>query len=910
MLRPSGTEKLNLKILLSKDNGRFTFMMSRFLRVWLPFLSFALVLFWSVGCSGSPSISSPTLPELGNSAQGESSSSGHYLWGEYLITVRDIEDASGKVTGVDIQIAPLRTSQKHFDVTSFVQPPSCSDCVKVIPVNYVPGDPWSEITATVFLRNPKPITGYDIRGIVYPPSDQAMLKNRFGYTTHDGLTTLYNAGMPELANPYMAFNKTTMFRPFEGYAEYGASYVFLKKNAYKLLTMVYKIDASFPGNAQEPVDAFIPPLTEDDHIYPEGSNAIILAVITDWQDNVASVTLNLSSLGVPTPAQMIKVSEDTVKHTSLWQYHLTHGAGYPAGLRTVRLTATDSVDSLVYMKEFEIEVTYDSDPPTWLDPSKKGIYDHIGSPNIMWLFFHEAWDISLPLYYIFYGNDKSSPFDGSVLKVVSSDNYVGYTPFDVTEGKKVYYGIRLQDAQGWQDDNMEEYIATSYLITPRWTFIKGQPPGSDGIFGAPAIGDVNGDGKKDIVVGTRDNKVYVYGGSGTGNQDTVIWEFATGGEIQCVPALVDLNGDGKLDVVVASDDTNIYAINGATGLELWHYDAGDGILMHGSPAITQLNGGAYDVVIGTGGGTVLALNGENGSKIWEYQAGGGIAGTPGLADVTGDGIADVCVGAYDTKVHMINGATGKAIWTYYLGPGMNNIDNSPVMVDISGDTVPDCIIGGRVGGDGIIFALDGASPGPTANELWVRGGLWGNARRPAAPAKINGDNIWDFVLTLYQAEEWSFYAIDGLTGAIIYQRLGPDIDPDTYFNYSAPLVGDFTGDGHLNALYGRQDGFCDLVNLSNLSKVPGLVLPGPFEGMNLFKMQVSTGTKQEIYATPAIEDVDGDGEWELIVCNMRGYTYILDMHAPVPSDPALRPWTMHQGNRWNTGVPMFTPPDE
>jgi hypothetical protein len=43
---------------------------------------------------------------------------------------------------------------------------------------------------------------------------------------------------------------------------------------------------------------------------------------------------------------------------------------------------------------------------------------------------------------------------------------------------------------------------------------------------------------------------------------------------------------------------------------------------------------------------------------------------------------------------------------------------------------------------------------------------------------------------------------------------------------------------------------------------------------------------------------------------MRGYTYILDMHAPVPTDIKLRGWTMNQGNRWSNGIPEFTPPDE
>jgi hypothetical protein len=249
---------------------------------------------------------------------------------------------------------------------------------------------------------------------------------------------------------------------------------------------------------------------------------------------------------------------------------------------------------------------------------------------------------------------------------------------------------------------------------------------------------------------------------------------------------------------------------------------------------------------------------------------------------------------------MIDGSDGSKIWTFYVGPGMNNIDCPVVLSDVNGDDVPDAIFGARKSGapsgpTGLLYAINGA----TGDQIWLNDTqLWGNGRRGVAPVHLNDDGIYDFVVTLYTAGQWSIYGINGVNGQVMVQSLGPDVNPEAAVNYSAPIVGDFTGDGKLNAIYARWDGFCDLVLLD------GEDLPGDWMGKQLFKMQVSTGTKLEINGTPAVGDVDGDGELEMIVCNMRGFTFIHDLHAPVPESYM---WAQHQGNRWHTGTPDFVP---
>jgi hypothetical protein len=145
-----------------------------------------------------------------------------------------------------------------------------------------------------------------------------------------------------------------------------------------------------------------------------------------------------------------------------------------------------------------------------------------------------------------------------------------------------------------------------------------------GIFGAPALGDLDGDGVLDIVVAAMDQHVYAWKGNGA---PVPGWPVLArdrdrpapqGARIVSSPALGDLDGDGGLDVVVGTNE--IYGTSG----RLYAF-ARDGALREGWPAkVPSLSPAGPDV---------LPLVGQ------------GVPSAPALADVDGDGRLEVGIAA-------------------------------------------------------------------------------------------------------------------------------------------------------------------------------------------------------------------------------------------------------------------------
>jgi FG-GAP-like repeat/Abnormal spindle-like microcephaly-assoc'd, ASPM-SPD-2-Hydin len=179
-----------------------------------------------------------------------------------------------------------------------------------------------------------------------------------------------------------------------------------------------------------------------------------------------------------------------------------------------------------------------------------------------------------------------------------------------------------------------------------------------------AVGDVNGDGKPDVVVAqcsgfylgsVCDGEVGVLLGNGNGTLQAAV-NYSSEGNTTNAVALADVNGDGHLDILVANGSTANGNSDGSVAVLLGNgngtfptavtYDSGG--LGASGIAVADVNGdGVPDVVTTVGPTTAVFLGVGNGTLAPATSFLAGIPGTfavwVAIADVNGDGKPDLMV---------------------------------------------------------------------------------------------------------------------------------------------------------------------------------------------------------------------------------------------------------------------------
>jgi hypothetical protein len=243
-----------------------------------------------------------------------------------------------------------------------------------------------------------------------------------------------------------------------------------------------------------------------------------------------------------------------------------------------------------------------------------------------------------------------------------------------------------------------------------WTRLTGTDEGQDGVFSSPAIGNVDGLGGNEVVVGSFDFRVYVIQSNGT---DLPGWPKKLRDSIFSSPALFDLDGDGKLEVIIGVD-THLEGppFNTPDGGALYVFRSDGSIVpgfprfidqtMMSSPAVGDIDlDGKPEIVVGGG----VFYTGNVGRRVYAYRCDGTdlpgwpvtveaqVFDSPALGNIEGDGRLEVVISDENANVYAFR-SNGSLIFKTkpksFFGTSPNA--DSPIVADVTGDGVPDILV--------------------------------------------------------------------------------------------------------------------------------------------------------------------------------------------------------------------------
>ncbi|MEO6628659.1 MAG: FG-GAP-like repeat-containing protein [Aquihabitans sp.] len=287
------------------------------------------------------------------------------------------------------------------------------------------------------------------------------------------------------------------------------------------------------------------------------------------------------------------------------------------------------------------------------------------------------------------------------------------------------------------------------------------------------------------------------------------------------PAIADITGDGRPELVIASLDGVLEAYSLPDRSRRWSISVGKSAI-ESSPVIIDVTGdGRADVVVGTMDGRVLIVDGPTGSIVRTFKQleplhcpvgtdcrPDGFFASPSVTDINGDGVLDIIAPSWDHTVYAWS-TTGALLWRRYLE---DTLWSSPVVADIDRNGTPEIILGGDIWAGNPLNAPEGGlvwilnrdgSTYPGYPKFVPTQTVWSSP----AVADINRDGDLDVVVgTGTHFPDPGGRWVDAFTARTGVSLPGWPVRVDGRV-MTSPAVGDLDGDPGLEVAVGSEGGY-------------------------------------------------------------------------------------------------------
>jgi len=190
----------------------------------------------------------------------------------------------------------------HINVTPWLNPPNCTDCLQIFPIDSDPDAGWIELYVAV--RNPfDTIGGYDARIILDAQVDG------YGVVNPDGWTELFDQGGFE-RNPFFALSIEHPERYFAPSSQHARQfYFYYPPGGFSMDDFYVTVEISWPGNCEEPYE--IVDINVENTAIPLGGNPVTVSCrVHSWFDDVESVTARIEAEGDTTPLYTLDLTHE------------------------------------------------------------------------------------------------------------------------------------------------------------------------------------------------------------------------------------------------------------------------------------------------------------------------------------------------------------------------------------------------------------------------------------------------------------------------------------------------------------------------------------------------------------------------------------------------------------------------